>query len=80
LVAPKGLPRANPGLIINESSGFAGKSRERFGENPGGNQGEIYEEFRRESRGNPGEIYEEFRRESRGNLWGIRGRDLNFRG
>ena len=22
LVAPKGLPRANPGLIINESSGF----------------------------------------------------------
>ena len=38
LVARKGLPRANPGLIVNESSGFADRdeSEARLGEfNPG---------------------------------------------
>ena len=34
LVALKGLPCANPGLIVNESSGFADGIRCRFWRNP----------------------------------------------
>ena len=39
LVAHKGFPRANPGLIINESYGFVGGFGDVFGGGVGGFRG-----------------------------------------